>query len=106
MSRTAHRMTDPDRFLEVRSVGVLAVARAFNVDVNGRSFACPACGAEKRHPSRGDHRGAVGARPDDKGWRCHQCDAHGDAVTLAAWLATGKADLTGEAGVEVLRACA
>lgn len=105
-------MSRIDRFREVADVGVLAVARAFGVDVNeprlksGGSFACPACGSEKRHTKTHDRRGAVGVRPDGKGWRCHQCDAHGDAATLAAWLVAGKPDLDGEAGVSVLRACA
>lgn len=102
----------PDRFREIRDIGVLGVARAFGVDVRGAylrsggDFACQACGAEKRHTRTHDHRGAVGVRPDDKGWCCHQCGEKGDAVTLAAWLVSGKPDLDGEAGVTVLRACA
>ncbi|WNG28420.1 hypothetical protein F0U62_33755 [Cystobacter fuscus] len=28
----------------------------------------------------------MGLTPDGLGWRCHVCDAHGDAVTLAAWV--------------------
>lgn len=106
------RRDSVDRFREVREVGVLAVAQAFDVDVHGARlksggyFACPACGAEKRHSRTHDHRGAVGVRRDDKGWRCFQCDERGDPVTLAAWLVSGKSNLDGEAGVAVLRACA
>lgn len=81
----------PNWFSEVRARGVESVARVLGLDV-GRlgprgAFVrpCPACGAGNRHPSRRDKRGAVGLTPDGLGWRCHECDAHGDAVTLAAW---------------------
>ncbi len=50
---------------------------------------CPACSAETRHPSRRDRRGALGFRPDGTGWRCFQCDAHGNAVDLVAFVAIG-----------------
>jgi hypothetical protein len=47
---------------------------------------CPSCSQSTRHRKTRDRRGAVGVRSDNMGWRCHQCDAHGDAVTLASWL--------------------
>jgi len=31
----------------------------------------------------------VGVRRDGKGWRCHQCDAGGDAADLAGWVRGG-----------------
>ena len=69
---------------------VLTVAAAFGVTVKRNGLApCPACGAETRHTKTRDRRSAVGVRPDRLGWRCFQCDASGDAVTLAAYLVTG-----------------
>jgi 5S rRNA maturation endonuclease (ribonuclease M5) len=38
----------------------------------------------------------VGVTPDGCGWRCHRCDAHGDAVTLAAFVVTGSRDANGD----------
>jgi len=65
---------------------VLEVARALGLAVDERRRAagpCPACRAERRHTRSGDRRGALGVRPDGRGWRCFQCDAAGDAVDLA-----------------------
>lgn len=82
----------PNWFSEVRERGVEAIARGLGLEVGRRGprgafiRPCPACGAANRHPSRSDKRGAVGLTPDGRGWRCHECDAHGDAVTLAAWV--------------------
>lgn len=69
---------------------VLVVASALGLEVqkprgaSGGSCSCPACGAERRHPSRQDRRLAVGVRSDGLGWRCYQCDASGDQLHLAA----------------------
>lgn len=70
---------------------VIAAAQQLGLTIGKRGSAhwlspCPSCGAEKRHPrlSR-DHRGAIGVRPDDEGWRCFVCDRSGNARTLA-WL--------------------
>jgi hypothetical protein len=61
--------------------------------------ACPACGSERRHPSRRDRRGAVGishARPSC--WRCHECGAGGDSVDYVSHALGGARfrDLAGE----------
>jgi len=78
-------------FSEVRLRGVASVARVLGLEVGklgprgGFVRPCPACGGGNRHLSRRDRRGAIGLTPDGLGWRCHECDAHGDAVTLAAW---------------------
>lgn len=68
---------------------------------------CPACGASKRHPSRRDRRGALGLTRDGGGWRCHECNASGDGVALAAWLSVGKVPGKGDpAWADVRRDCA
>lgn len=55
----------------------------------GSIVGCPRCGADRRHPSRGDRRGALGVRADGRGFRCMQCDLSGDAITLVAWVEGG-----------------
>ena len=70
---------------------VLTVAAAFGVTVTRDGLApCPACGQDTRHRKTQDGRAAVGVRRDRLGWRCFQCDASGDAVTLAAYLVTNE----------------
>lgn len=96
---------------EVRDRGPVEVGQAFGLEHGDRGPGflqpCPSCGAAKRHPSRRDRRGAVGLTPDGGGWRCHECDAHGDAVALAAWLSVGKVPGAGDpAWREVRRSCA
>lgn len=92
---------------EVHGRGVLAVGTSLGLDaLPGRSLGpCPACGARTRHPRRRDQRGALGARPDGRGWRCFECDASGDAVTLAAWLVCGKGSPDPGGWREVHHAC-
>ena len=69
---------------------VLEVARALGLEAreprgaSGGQCACPACGAVRRHPSRHDRRLAVGVRREGRGWRCYECDAHGDQLHLVA----------------------
>jgi len=78
---------------EVRSNGFAAVASAGGLTVHERDMAqCPGCGAEQRGYSRPDPRGPVGLTRDGEGWRCFRCDVGGDAVALAAFLATGEAE--------------
>lgn len=76
---------------ELRAFGVLAIAERPALERRrGPSLSpCVSCGAEKR--GREDGRGPIGVRRDDLGWRCHRCDAHGDAVTLASWRLLGAA---------------
>lgn len=74
----------------MRDVPVARVAAVLGCDVRERPSAwdispCPACGAERRHPSRRDKRGAVGvARSAPAGWRCHACDESGDTLHFVA----------------------
>lgn len=97
-----------DWFSQVRAHAVTAVGVAFGLTkTRGRGLSpCPACSAGKRHPSRGDQRGAVGVRGDELGWRCHECDTSGDAVTLAALVVTGTANPFPQRWPEVQQACA
>jgi hypothetical protein len=87
-------LSTADWFAEVNAQGVRRVAFALGLTVHERFThgvgPCPACGAEKRHPRHGDKRLAIGLRPDCQGWRCHECDEHGDPVALAALVVTGK----------------
>jgi len=96
-----------DWLAQVRALGVPTVAVAFGLtSTGGRGLSpCPSCGATTRHPSRGDRRGAVGVRPDGTGWRCFQCEAGGDAVTLAALLATHGRNPQREHWSAIRRAC-
>ena len=71
-----------------RNHGVAAVAESFGLSIARRTLRpCPSCNAEQRGST--DKRGPVGVTSDGLGWRCHRCDAHGDAVTLAAWIVCG-----------------
>lgn len=93
-----------DWFDEVKGRGVAAVAEAFGLELGpNRSIPCPACGADRR--GRSDRRFPAGLRRDEQGWRCHRCNASGDAITLAAWLVTGSAN-PGDRWADVRRACA
>jgi len=100
-------------WLEVlRAQGPARVATAWGLvpgrnATGGRStWACPACSAPTRHTRTGDKRGAVGLTPDGQGWRCHQCDASGDAVALAAWLALGRGRWSGADALTLRAECA
>jgi hypothetical protein len=80
-------------FEGVNARGVAAVARllGFTVQRSGSDFhahPCPACGANNRHPSRKDKRGAVAIVPGGRGWHCYQCEAKGDACTFASFAVT------------------
>lgn len=107
MSVPIPRFAD-DWFADVRARGVPDVAAAFGLELmRSRSLPCPACGEEQR--GRGDRRGPAGLTPDGLGWRCHRggCGESGDAVTLAAWIVTGRGDPgDGDRWAEVRRACA
>lgn len=65
---------------------MLSVASALGCTLGKRRdiLGCPLCGAERRHPSRHDRRGAIGCRPDDCGGVCHECGATFDAIDLVA----------------------
>lgn len=96
---------------QIAELGVARVARTLGLQVGGAHgnvnqgiSPCPSCGAEKRG-SR-DRRGPVGIRPDDRGWRCHRCDAHGDPVNLAAWVLLGEYKPTGSRWRELQSSCA
>lgn len=95
-------------FSSVNAYGVRRVAAALGLTVSEKRSAgigpCPACGADKRHPKHRDRRLSIGTRPDDTGWRCHECDEHGDPVALAALVVTGKTKP--DAWGDVRRRCA
>lgn len=81
-------MSTPPWIDQVKSKPIVDVARELDLKT-GRagSFACPSCGAERR--SKGDQRMACGATGDRRGWRCHRCDAGGDAIDLVAIVQNG-----------------
>ena len=71
----------------MRERGVLDVARALGMTIDERRRAaspCPACSADRRHTKSSDRRGAIGLRPDGRGWSCFQCGVTGDAIELVA----------------------
>jgi hypothetical protein len=81
----------------VRGSSVLAVAAALRLKTapargasGGSVYGCPACGVERRHAARRDHRGALGVRHDGAGFRCMDCDVSGDAIDLVALVLRGK----------------
>jgi Toprim-like len=66
-----------------RELGLrIAAARGAN---GGALVGCPACGAQRRHASRGDRRGAVGVRRDGLGARCFACGTGFDSLDLVAF---------------------
>lgn len=68
-----------------RSVLEVASALGLKIDKQRRALSpCPACGEERRHTKSGDRRGAVGLHPNGRGWKCFQCEATGDALSLVA----------------------
>lgn len=101
-------MTLSNWFADVNAFGVRRVAAALGLTVHERRGhgigPCPGCTAERRHPSKGDKRLAIGVRDDDKGWRCMECDVHGDPVALAALVVAGAVKPTSFA--DVRRRCA
>lgn len=96
---------------QISQHGVAKVALALGLQVVGVSgnvnrgiSPCPSCSAEKR--GRRDRRGPIGIRPDDRGWRCHRCDAHGDPVNLASWVLQGAYKPNGRRWRELQASCA
>lgn len=65
---------------------MLPVAVALGAKIGRRHdiFGCPVCGAERRHPSRDDRRGAIGCRIDDRGGLCHECNTTFDPIDYVA----------------------
>ena len=53
---------------------------------------CVACGEQRR--GSGDPRGPIGVAGDDRGWRCHRCDAGGDVIDLVACKLAGGASFS------------
>ncbi|MEZ4270160.1 MAG: hypothetical protein R3C68_01590 [Myxococcota bacterium] len=100
----------PDRFAAIRNAGVLAVVQAYGGVDLVRSGSpgygltpCLVCGQATRHRKSRDKRGAIGLTHDGMGWRCFQCGAGGDAVSLVAAKVTGTAKPTPE-GWRIVRA--
>lgn len=97
----------------VRDAGVAPVARAFGLEVIDRGGRpawlrpCPACAETVRGRSSPDKRAPAELTSDGRGFRCYRCqDGHGDAVSLAALLTTGRRDgLSRDEWLRVRRAC-
>jgi len=87
-------MNGPSWFDQVKARPVGEVAAAFGLELIRRgsdvSFICPACGKVLRHSKQAGGRRSAKVTPDGGGWWCDPCGAKGDAVTLAAFLVTGK----------------
>lgn len=102
----------PSWFEQVGGWPASDVARRFGLEVEKRASSlhakpCPLCGDGTRHHKSRDKRGAIGFRADGTGWRCFQCDSHGDAVGLAAACVLQKtANLLPAEWATVRRACA
>lgn len=94
-------MTHAEWIDRMRGAPVLEVATALGYSIEGHkqaatshTIACPACAQSKRHtrtePDGRKGRGAVGIhKRKPYGWRCFQCDAHGDAITFASFAIAG-----------------
>jgi len=70
---------------QVRDLPVGVVGELLGLELrSGPSLApCPACAAPCRSMSNpSERRGPVGLTNNGLGWRCHRCDAHGDAIEL------------------------
>lgn len=74
----------------------------------GSVIGCPSCGAERRHASRRDRRGALGVRHDGTGFQCMECQITGDGIDLVAYATRGKRyrELSDVARQEVREWCA
>jgi hypothetical protein len=83
-------MTTGDGWIQrVRGFDVAEVAEILGLTVErGTLRPCPLCVAEARGST--DKRGPIGIRPDGRGWRCHRCQADGDAVALVAARVLGR----------------
>lgn len=73
---------------EIKNHTVAEVAAALGYPMRKRAVGCPACRTAQR--GRGDRRPPAGLRPDGLGWRCHVCNASGDAADFAAYALVGK----------------
>jgi len=81
----------------MRHSHVLDVAQALGMQTQpasgstgGAIVGCPVCGADLRHQKSRDKRGAIGVRPDGRGWHCFQCEASGDQIDLVALVLGGR----------------
>lgn len=73
-----------------RSVTLEAVAHELGMELRRVGFGpCPGCGSDYRSRKDGTRRGPCGMTPDKRGWRCHRCDAGGDALDLVSLRLTG-----------------
>ncbi len=75
----------------VHNAGPANIAERFGFAlIRARTISpCPACKAEHRSSRGHDRRGPVGLTADGLGWRCHRCNAGGDAVTFATFAVAG-----------------
>lgn len=80
MTRWIEQIANHDISQHAGTVGLTPVRR-------GSFRPCPACGEEKRGSE--DQRGPIGLTGDNKGWKCHRCDARGDLADIIAYAMFG-----------------
>ena len=74
-----------------RDLPVEAVATALGAELRRAALApCPACKRDRRG-SEDRRRPPVGLNRNGRGWECHACKAHGDALDFVALVLTGAA---------------
>lgn len=101
-------MNGRDRIADVKSLGIPAVARAFEYQVTSKLGVtpCPACGATVRqHRTARRNAPPVDVRPDGVVFVCRECDTGGSAFDFAALAVLGHRAQRHEFGA-VLRGCA
>lgn len=93
----------PPLYAELAGLPLATVAPALGLRAgpSGSWGPCPCCGVERRGSE--DARGPVGATGDGRAWRCHRCDAGGDAAALVLAVATGKSSSPGPDGWALAR---
>jgi hypothetical protein len=91
----------PRWIADLKRLGVGAVAAVLGMEPRGRGgwAPCPACSAERRGNER---RAPIGTNARG-GWRCHSCQAEGDAADLLSYGVAGARyrDLSDEQRIDV-----
>lgn len=76
------------RAAESIAVSEIASRLGLQVRQNNSLAPCPACHAVKRGSK--DKRGPIGLRSDNKGWKCHRCNAGGSGIDLVSFVLNGQ----------------
>lgn len=100
----------PSLFDQLNRWPLSDVAARLGLNVQRRGGAvsagpCPLCGAVTRHTKTQDKRGALGWRAESQGWKCFQCEAHGDGAALVAAKVCGTTNPPRGKWAEVERHC-